>query len=446
MSSALHPARPARPGSAHPSPRFRAYTPRDLDGLLRRVSLSPAERLDLRAVAAVLPFRTNSYVVDELIDWAAVPDDPLFRLTFPQAEMLPEPDLKQMADLLAQDAPKAEVLRAAHEIRMRLNPHPSGQLDANVPVHEGRRLTGLQHKYPETVLIFPRQGQTCHAYCTYCFRWPQFVGESDLRIATDDIAATSAYLRAHPEVTSTLITGGDPMVMSTEVLRRYVEPLLEIESVRSIRVGTKSLAFWPHRFLTDRDADDVLRLFEKVVASGRHLALMAHFTHPQELRPPVVREAMRRVRDTGAVIRCQGPLVRGINDSAEAWAALWNETTALGAVPYYLFVERDTGPQGYFGVPLARGHQIFRDAYAQVSGLARTVRGPVMSAMPGKVCVDGVTEVAGEKVFVLHLIQARDPDLVGRPFFAAYDESATWFSDLEPAFGASRFLPGLDAG
>ncbi|MFF4256029.1 hypothetical protein ACFY1L_32955 [Streptomyces sp. NPDC001663] len=113
-------------------------------------------------------------------------------------------------------------------------------------MHEGRRLIGLQHKYPETVLIFPRQGQTCHAYCTYCFRWPQFVGEADLRIATDDIATTSAYLRAHPEVTSALITGGDPLVMSTEVLRRYVEPLLEIDTVRSIRIGTKSLAFWPY--------------------------------------------------------------------------------------------------------------------------------------------------------------------------------------------------------
>lgn len=155
---------------------------------------------------------------------------------------------------------------------------------------------------------------------------------------------------------------------------------------------------------------------------------------------------MRRVRDTGAVIRCQGPLVAGINDSAEAWAELWEETTTLGAVPYYQFVERDTGPQGYFGVPLARGHEIFRDAYSRVSGLARTVRGPVMSAMPGKVCVDGVAEIAGEKVFVLHLIQARDPSLVDRPFFAAYDEGATWFTDLKPAFGAERFLPGLEVG
>ncbi len=135
---------------------------------------------------------------------------------------------------------------------------------------------------------------------------------------------------------------------------------------------------------------------------------------------------MRRVRDTGAVDRCQGPLVRGINDSAEAWAGLWNETTALGAVPYYQFVERDTGPQGYFGVPARHGHQIFRDTYAQVSGLARTVRGPVMSAMPGELSWTGSRRWPVRRSSCSHLIQARDPELVGRPFFAAYDENATW--------------------
>jgi hypothetical protein len=119
-------------------------------------------------------------------------------------------------------------------------------------------------------------------------------------------------------------------------------------------------------------------------------------------------------------------------------------------VPYYMFVERDTGPQDYFAVPLARGYEIYRDAYRSVSGLCRTVRGPSMSATPGKVCVDGITEVAGERVFVLHMIQARDPSLVGKPFFARFDPAATWLSDLEPAF-AARFpfepdheeLPGL---
>jgi hypothetical protein len=129
---------------------------------------------------------------------------------------------------------------------------------------------------------------------------------------------------------------------------------------------------------------------------------------------------------------------------------MWRSQMRMGMVPYYMFVERDTGPQGYFAVPLARGHQIFRDAYASVSGLCRTVRGPSMSATPGKVCIDGVVEVAGEKVFALHMIQARNPDLVGKPFFARFDPAAIWLSDLEPAF-APRFpfdsdpedLPGL---
>jgi hypothetical protein len=106
----------------------------------------------------------------------------------------------------------------------------------------------------------------------------------------------------------------------------------------------------------------------------------------------------------------------------------------MGMIPYYMFVERDTGPQDFFAVPLVRAYQVFRDAYRSVSGLARTVRGPSMSATPGKVCVDGITELAGQRVFVLHMIQARDPSLVGKPFFAKFDPSATWISDLEPAF------------
>jgi hypothetical protein len=114
-------------------------------------------------------------------------------------------------------------------------------------------------------------------------------------------------------------------------------------------------------------------------------------------------------------------------------------------IPYYMFVERDTGPQDYFAVPLARGYQVFSDAYRSVTGLCRTVRGPSMSATPGKVCVDGIAEVSGEKVFVLRMIQARDPGLVGKPFFARFDPHATWLSDLVPAF-AGRFPFDPDPG
>jgi L-lysine 2,3-aminomutase len=230
------------------------------------------------------------------------------------------------------------------------------------------------------------------------------------------------------------------MIMGSVVLRRYIEPLLNsgLDHIESIRIGTKSLAYWPQRFVTDPDADDTLRLFEEVAATGRNLAVMAHFSHPREMEPALVGEAVSRIRSAGGVIRTQAPLIRTIIDEPGTWASMWRTQLRMGMVPYYMFVERDTGPQGYFAVPLARAAEIYRDAYSSVSGLCRTVRGPSMSATPGKVCVDGVAEVAGEKVFVLRMIQARDPSLVGRPFFARYDPEAVWLSDLQPAF-ASRF-------
>jgi KamA family protein len=428
------------PDNAQAGRRFRAYSAKHLDELTARAGLDDAARLAVRAVATVLPFRTNAYVVDELIDWDAAPDDPVYRLVFPQADMLPDADVQTISSLLAQDAPSEQIRAVAHEVRMRLNPHPAGQLALNIPDIDQEPLPGVQHKYPETVLIFPKQGQTCHAYCTYCFRWAQFVDEPDLKMATSSVDRVIEYLRRHPEVTSVLITGGDPMIMGAPVLRRYIEPLLDpaLAHIESVRIGSKSLAYWPQRFVTDPDADDTLRLFEEVQQAGRTLAFMAHFSHPRELQPALVTEAVRRIRETGAVIRTQAPLIRSINDDPMTWADMWREQARTGMIPYYMFVERDTGPQDYFAVPLARAHEVFRDAYASVSGLCRTVRGPSMSATPGKVGVDGVVEIGGQKVFALHLIQARDPRLVGRPFFAQFDPGAVWLSDLRPAF-ADRF-------
>ena len=428
------------PDNAQAGRRFRAYSAKHLDELTARAGLDEQDRLAVRAVATVLPFRTNAYVVDELIDWDAAPDDPMYRLVFPQADMLPDEDVRTISSLLAQDAPGGQIRAVAHEVRMRLNPHPAGQLALNIPAIADEPLPGVQHKYPETVLIFPKQGQTCHAYCTYCFRWAQFVDEPDLKMATSGVDRVLEYLRQHPEVTSVLITGGDPMIMGAPVLRRYIEPLLDpaLAHIESIRIGSKSLAYWPQRFVTDPDADDTLRLFEEVQRAGRTLAFMAHFSHPRELQPALVAEAVRRIRNSGAVIRTQAPLIRSINDDPMTWADMWREQTRTGMVPYYMFVERDTGPQDYFAVPLARAYEVFRDAYASVSGLCRTVRGPSMSATPGKIGVDGVVEIAGQQVFALHLIQARDPRLVGRPFFAQFDPGAVWLSDLRPAF-ADRF-------
>ena len=250
------------------------------------------------------------------------------------------------------------------------------------------------------------------------------------------------YLKAHTEISDLLITGGDPMVMKTKHMVDYLEPLLqpEFDHVQTIRIGTKALTFWPYRFVTDEDADELLALFQRLVQAGKTVAIMAHFNHWRELETDILREAIRRIRATGAVIRTQAPLLAHINDDPEVWARMWRTQVRLGLVPYYLFVERDTGAKRYFEVPLARAWQIYRKAIQQVSGLARTARGPSMSAGPGKVEIQGVTEVHGEKVFVLRFIQGRDPGWVQRPFFAQYDEQATWLSDLKPALGEQRFF------
>lgn len=423
--------------------RYRAITRANVHETRAWGELSAEEREAIEVVSAVLPFKTNNYVVDELIDWRRAPDDPLFQLTFAQAGMLDPADYAEVAALL-RGGDRAPLEAAIRAIRLRLNPHPGGQLSHNVPELGSRRLAGIQHKYRETVLFFPAAGQTCQAYCTFCFRWAQFVGMRELKLAARDTGELLPYLRSHREVSDLLITGGDPLVMATATLRRYVEPVLraraDLEHLRSIRIGTKSVAFWPHRFVSDADADELLRLFEEIVAAGLHLAVMAHYSHPRELSTPVARAAVARIRSTGAEIRMQSPLLRHINDDPAVWVDLWREGVALGCVPYYMFVERDTGAKDYFEVPLVRAWEVFRDAYSRVSGLARTVRGPSMSAFPGKVVIDGVAEVSGEKIFVLRFLQAREPSWVGLPFFAKFDPEATWLGDLRPAFGRERFF------
>jgi KamA family protein len=424
------------------SMKYRPYTLKNFKQIPQVQKLSEDQKFAIEVVGHVLPFRTNNYVVEQLIDWDDVPNDPMFVLTFPQMEMLKPYHFEDMAAALTDGGGKEQVREAAKEIRWQLNPHPAGQMEHNVPSLEGKKLFGMQHKYRETVLFFPSQGQTCHAYCTFCFRWAQFVGMNELKFAAREAELLVQYVREHPEVTDILFTGGDPLVMKTRSLAAYIEPLLEadISHLRNIRIGSKALAYWPYRFLTDPDAEELLALFRKVTQSGKHLALMAHFNHSHELRTDAVKEAIRRVRETGTQIRTQSPVLRHINDDPHVWAEMWKEQVKQGCIPYYMFVARDTGAQHYFSVPLVQAWQIFKEAYQQVSGLARTVRGPSMSCDPGKVQVAGVAKVRGEKVIALNALQGRNPDWVGRPFFAQYDEEAIWLDELEPAFGKEKFF------
>lgn len=413
---------------------FRTYNLNNIGSIEQLTRLPGDLRQAIGIVGSVFPIRSNSYMVDELIDWDHVETDPIFRLNFPCREMLPAEHYQRLERLTRSGAPRSAVRQAVQEIRFELNPHSVRSMDKTLPAIGGRKQQGIVHSYPETVLFFPAEGQMCHAHCTFCFRWHQFVGDEEEIFSSTDVDSLIGYVSRHEEVRDILFTGGDPLFMKTEVVAGYVDRILAagIPHLNAIRFGTKAITYWPYRFLTDPDADQLLMLFERIVASGKHVAVMANINHPRELSTDAARQAVARIRATGAEIRAQSPLLRNINDAPKTWSDLWVEEVRLGIVPYYQFVARDTGARDYFGVPLVEALEIFREAYRGVSGICRTVRGPCMSTPRGKVQVLDVQELQGEKALLLRYLQTPVAAQVLRTFYAVYDEEAQWFTDLKP--------------
>ena len=431
-------SKPTTPGTTE---RYKAISLQTLDKVAENHPQLRPHLDDIKLAGLVFPFKASPYFVDELIDWECdnVKEGPFYKIIFPTLDMLQPHHRKRLEKAHAVGDPH-HLIQVVHEIRHELNPHPAGQTTHNTPHNEN--LTGVQHKYSETVLVFPAAGQTCHAYCTYCFRWAQFIGDEELRFAQKEASSLFNYLAEHTEVSDILMTGGDPMVMKTKTLAQYLEPLCSpnfLPHIKNLRIGTRSLSFWPQRFLTDKDADELIDLLRRVrKEGGRHVAIMAHLGHPRELSTKKFADAVQRLqKQAGAIIRSQSPIMRGINDDVEVWAEKWRKEVKMGIIPYYMFMARDTGAQHYFDVPLHRAHRLYNDAIRNCSGLIRTARGPSMSCTPGKVEVTGVEEIMGHKAFVLRFLQCRDENWIGRTFFAKFDENAVWFDDLEPLPGMS---------
>lgn len=422
--------------------KYKTYNNSNYREIPQIKKLSKDQLFAIDVVSQILPFKTNSYYVEKLINWDNVPDDPMFLLTFPLKRMLLPEHFNAIAKLIKAKADKKTIKKEANKIRLLLNPHPDDQLKKNIPEINGEKLWGTQHKYHETILFFPSQGQNCHAYCSFCFRWAQFVGIKNLKIASKEINLLFNYVKKHKEITDLLLTGGDPLMMSSKLLEEYIDPLLtdQTEHLQTIRIGTKALSHWPYRFLNSKNADDLFRIFDKVNKAGKQIALMAHINHTAEIQTPEVQKAIKRIRSAGVNIRTQSPLLNHINNKAEIWEEMWREQTKLGLIPYYMFIARDTSAQHYFSVDLESAWKIFKNAYKNVSGLSRTVRGPSMSTSPGKIEILGVTNINNEKVFILRFIQARNTDWVGKPFFAKYDKKAIWLNNLIPAFNEKKFF------
>lgn len=361
---------------------------------IAKISEIPAdERERLKRVTEKYVFRANDYYL-RLIDWSD-PNDPIRRLIIPREE-----ELSDWGELDASDERAVTVTR------------------------------GVQHKYTHTVLLLCNE--VCGSYCRYCFRKRLFMDENDE--VTNDISEGLAYIAGNPGVTNVLLTGGDPLLMSTRRLVEIFEALRAIPHVRIIRIGSKMPAFDPWRILADEELQEA---FSRYSTSHQRIYLITHFDHPRELTEAAI-EGIERFIRCGVICANQCPLIKGINDDPSVLAFLFRQLAWIGCPPYYLFQGRPTVGNEPYAVPIVRGWNIFQEALRRGSGLARRAR-YVMSHETGKVEILAVDEA---RIF-LRYHRAKDPDDRGKFMFFERNDDAYWLDELEPVAGTDtpRFEP-----
>lgn len=357
-------------------------------------ALNEQERAELRPVTGRFVFRTNEYY-QSLINWAD-PEDPIRRIIMPHVQ-----ELDEFGDLDASDEASYTVLK------------------------------GLEHKYSDTALLLVNN--VCGAYCRFCFRKRLFTDDNDE--VTNDITEAVQYIRAHKEITNVLLTGGDPLVMSTAKLERILLQIREIDHVGIIRIGTKMPAFDPYRILND---PSLLEVLSRYSTPEKKIYVMNHFNHPRELTELALKGLMA-LQKAGVATVNQSPLIRGINDDAEVIAELFNRLSFNGILPYYLFICRPTAGNEPFVVPVEECLEIFENARRNLSGLAKHAR-LCMSHKTGKIEVVG--KVGDQLIFRYHRA-ANSPDR-GRIMIFKSDPAACWLDDYTASL-APRDHDSVDA-
>tara|TARA_B100000686_G_scaffold346032_1_gene431732 strand:- start:2695 stop:3912 length:1218 start_codon:yes stop_codon:yes gene_type:complete len=355
--------------------------------------LSKGEIEELTPVVDKFIFRSNDYY-QSLIDWDD-PNDPIRRLIIP--------DIREMEQF--------------------------GRLDASSE-EDFTPVRGVEHKYDSTALLLVNE--VCAAYCRFCFRKRLFMDENDE--VTKDISEGMEYIRNHNEITNVLLTGGDPLIMSTSKLEPIIKQIRELDHVQIIRIGTKIPAFNPYRILDD---PNLLKMFETYSTPEKRIYIMAHFNHPVELTDLAI-QGLDALLKNGTIVVNQTPFIRGVNDDVEIMTELFRKLSFLGVPPYYVFLCRPTMGNKPFLTPIEESYEIFEQARMKCSGLAKRAR-LVMSHSTGKVEVVGLTE--DHIVFKYHraadngdssrlLIFKRNPEAC---WLDDYGDPVTDFSILEQA-------------
>jgi lysine 2,3-aminomutase len=215
----------------------------------------------------------------------------------------------------------------------------------------------LVQRYPDRALLLV--SDRCAVYCRFCTR-SRLVGQGGGPRSLERLEPAFRHLEAHPELRDVIVSGGDPLAMSTERLVAIVARLRGIPSVETIRLATRVPVVLPQRIQPELLA--ALRPFHP-------LWIMTHFNHPKELTERS-RAGLEALADAGFPVMNQTVLLRGINDDSAVLAELFRGLVRVRARPYYLLQTDPVRGSGHLRTPLATGIRIMEQLQGRLSGIA----------------------------------------------------------------------------
>jgi len=215
----------------------------------------------------------------------------------------------------------------------------------------------LVRRYPDRVLLLV--SDRCAVYCRFCTR-SRMVGQGGGAISADAMKPALDWIRAHAEIRDVIVSGGDPLAMSTEKLARVVSEVRSIDHVDTIRLATRVPVTLPMR---------VTRELVRALKPHHPIWVMTHFNHPSEITRES-RRACALLADAGFPVMNQTVLLRGINDDEKILEALFRGLVRMRVRPYYLLQMDPVRGSSHLRTPLRRGVEIMRALQGRVSGIA----------------------------------------------------------------------------
>ena len=245
-----------------------------------------------------------------------------------------------------QAIPRIEELTVSPEERI----DPCGE-DSHSPVK------GLVHRYPDRVLLIITD--SCAMYCRYCTR-NRMVGEESPPMSTEQFEKVCQYIRSNKNIRDVLVSGGDPLMITTRRLEYYIKRIRSIPHVEIIRIGTRVPVTLPMRI-----DEELVRMLKKY----HPLFMSIHFSHPKEITDHV-KKACNMLADAGIPLGSQTVLLRGINDNLQTMKTLFHELLKIRVRPYYLYQCDPALGTSHFRTPLSTGIKIIEGLRGHTTGYA----------------------------------------------------------------------------